>query len=587
MTNRYRFVALVLLVLLCTRVGALETVFENSQGNASASYDQALGYYRQLVAQHSDRACMREHGMTDVGRPLVVAYFSVDGCESLSNTIGLRPRLLVMNAIHPGEAAGFSAAQIFARELLAEPQESGLAEVDVAILVGYNIGGLLNRGAPTRANQNGPEAYGFRGNAQNYDLNRDFIKADSRNALSFAALFRAFDPDLFLDTHTTNGADYQHPITLLATQADKLAGQLGGYWRESLMPALFSRMREQGVHAIPYVNVHGRDPAQGWTQFDDSPRYSSGYAALFQVPGIISETHMLKPFAVRVEAQRVFLHAAVAELADTGSELRRIRLADREAWQQAEVLPLDWGVDEEAEPAAVVFHGYASRMVASPFGENEQRRVYDREQAYVRSVPFRQQFRVSAQVSRPAAWVVPRGWHRVIERLQANQVQMQRIPSAQQVQAFVGDIGETESLDAPWEGHFYHRRYPVEWRQQTVTLQPGDWLIPSAQPAVRYLAAVLEPAAPDAFARWSFFDSVLGRKEYFSAYLFEDHALRMLEQNAALREAFEARKTRYAAFKQSRAAQLQWLYERSEFAEDAYRRYPILRLPEWPAALEP
>jgi len=577
--------ALAWAVIACLLAGAdgPRTVFEQSDGSASADYDELLDFYRALVAVYPDHSCLREHGATDSGEPLTVLYLSLDGCDPLPGKGGKRMRLLVMNAIHPGEPAGLTASQLFARAALADPERMGLDQVDIAIIAAYNIGGMRNRGNPTRANQDGPEAYGFRGNARNYDLNRDFIKADSRNALSFTPFFHAFDPDLFIDTHTTNGADYQHKITLLATQADQLGGALGDYWRERFMPMLYERMAGQGENAVPYVNVFGSDPAEGWTQFLDTPRYSSGFAALFQVPAIVSETHMLKSFEQRVHAQLAFLKVSVGLLEKQGTELRDRRLADRRQWQARETLPVAWSVDEDAEPARVDFRGYESKRVDSPFGEGEQRRVYDRTSPYRRSVPFRNRFEPSNSIRRPAAWVVPRGWHHVIERLEANGVRMIELDEETSVEAEVGYIDGVESLDSPWEGHFYHRRFDVSWKPQTVvSLQPGDRLIPSDQPAVRYLAAVLSPASPDAFARWNFFDSVLARKEYFSPYLFESHALEMLDDDPELQAAFDANKAEDPAFAASRASQLQWLYQRSRFSEPAYRRYPVMRLPALP-----
>ena len=82
----------------------------------------------------------------------------------------------------------------------------------------YNVDGALSRQDTSRVNQNGPEAFGFRGNARHLDLNRDFIKADSLNARTFAQVFTRWDPDVMVDTHTSNGADYQHVVTLIATQ---------------------------------------------------------------------------------------------------------------------------------------------------------------------------------------------------------------------------------------------------------------------------------------------------------------------------------------------------------------------------------
>ena len=99
----------------------------------------------------------------------------------------------------------------------------------IVIIPVYNVGGALNRGSYSRANQNGPEAYGFRGNARNLDLNRDFIKCDSRNARSFNRLFNQWKPDVFVDTHTSNGADYQYVMTLISTQKDRLGGALGEF----------------------------------------------------------------------------------------------------------------------------------------------------------------------------------------------------------------------------------------------------------------------------------------------------------------------------------------------------------------------
>lgn len=568
---------------LLTGASAPQTVFEQSDGSASADYDELLAFYRALAAAHPEHACLREHGMTDAGEPLAVLYLSAGGCDPLPGRGGERMRMLVMNGIHPGEPAGLTASQLFARDALAEPERARLGEVDIAIIAAYNIGGMRNRGHPTRANQVGPEAYGFRGNARNLDLNRDFAKADSRNALSFAGLLHAFDPDLFIDTHTTNGADYQHRITLLATQADQLGGELGKYWRDRFMPLLYGRMAQRGENAVPYVNVFGGDPAEGWTQFLDTPRYSSGFAALFQVPGIISETHMLKPFAQRVDAQRDLLVVSTRLLAERGGELRERRLADRGTWPRRDSLPVSWTLDEKADPAKVEFRGYESTLVDSPFGQGKKRRIFDRSSPYRRSVPFRDRYKPAIVIERPAAWVVPRAWRRVIERLEANDVRMIEVGEPISVQAEIGRISEVESLGSPWEGHFYHRLVSVNFDQpQSVRLEPGDRVIPSDQPAVRYLAAVLEPVAPDSFFRWNFFDTILARKEYFSPYLFEPHALEMLEGDPDLRTEFEARKAYDDEFAASRSAQLQWLYERSRFAEPAYRRYPVMRLAAMP-----
>src|SRR5690606_3992895 len=132
---------------------------------------------------------------------------------------------------------------------------------------------------------------------RNLDLNRDFIKTDSRNSRSLQQLFRHWKPHVFLDNHTTNGADYQHVITYIASQKDKLHPELSAYMTGSLNPQLDRRLTARDFPPVPYVHFRGETPESGLLGFYDSPRYSTGYAALFNCIGYVLETHMLKPFA--------------------------------------------------------------------------------------------------------------------------------------------------------------------------------------------------------------------------------------------------------------------------------------------------
>jgi len=171
----------------------------------------------------------------------------------------------------------------------------------IAVIPVYNIGGALQRNSTSRTNQEGPKAYGFRGNARNYDLNRDFIKADTKNAKAFTKIFRALDPELFIDNHVSNGADYQYTLTHLFTQHNKLGGKAGVYLNETLMIRLQEALKAKKWDITPYVNVFNTQPEKGFTQFMDSPRYSTGYTTLYNTLGMMVETHMLKPYKLRVE----------------------------------------------------------------------------------------------------------------------------------------------------------------------------------------------------------------------------------------------------------------------------------------------
>ncbi|MEJ7661324.1 MAG: M14 family metallopeptidase [Hymenobacter sp.] len=281
------------------------TPFERDpQHNTTATYAECMAFYKALAAAYPATVRLRESGPTDSGEHLTEVVLSADGTfEPAASRAQGRLILLIQNGIHPGEPEGIDASMMLARDLLADKKRLPLLrQVTVVIVPVYNIGGMLNRNSTTRVNQNGPRAYGFRGNARHLDLNRDFVKQDSRNARSFAALFGKWRPEIFVDTHTSNGADYQYTMTLIPTQADKLGPVLGPYLREQLLPALYAGMAKKKWPMTPYVDFEGETPESGLRAFLESPRYSTGYAALFNSLGFMPETHMLKAFGLRVRA---------------------------------------------------------------------------------------------------------------------------------------------------------------------------------------------------------------------------------------------------------------------------------------------
>ncbi|MCB0643540.1 MAG: hypothetical protein KDC44_17960, partial [Phaeodactylibacter sp.] len=256
------------------------TPFELKE-NYSATYEETIDFYKTLAAAHPSLTIIPQ-GDTDAGFPLhtvVVSkngYFSPKQAHEAGKVV-----LFINNAIHPGEPCGVDASMMLVRDLLLQSEKAPLLQEVVIVLIPYyNIGGGLNRGSYSRANQNGPEAHGFRGNARNLDLNRDFVKADSKNAQSYNKIFAAWNPHIFMDNHTSNGADYQYTMTLLSPQKNKLQKELASYLAQ-LEPQLYQVMKQAGWEMSPYVNARNT-PDEGIYSFLDLPRYSSGYAALHQ-----------------------------------------------------------------------------------------------------------------------------------------------------------------------------------------------------------------------------------------------------------------------------------------------------------------
>jgi hypothetical protein len=477
-----------------------------------------------------------------------------------------------MNGIHPGEACGINASLAFAKEKLKKPDEN----ITYCIIPIYNTGGMMNRGSYSRANQEGPEAYGFRGNARNLDLNRDFVKADSKNTQSFYRLFHAWKPHIFIDTHTSNGADYQPTLTLLSSFPENMESPLGTYLKEVMEPVLYSSMKAKGQEMVPYVNVFGTTPDSGYKAFTDYPRYSTGYASFFNPLGFTTEAHMLKPFPDRVEATQQFLET-IAEFADENYlDLLNLKTkADSLSIRRATV-PYDWTISERAD--SIEFPGYRAdtETVSSVTGEKTLR--YDREAPYRKKVPYFAYHEAEDEYQIPRYYVLSGAWTEVAELLVLSGVRYERIENDTTILVQSTYISSYESSKWPYEGHFKHSEVETRTEEQEIHFYPGDLIIPTQQLARKYLAHIFNPEASDSFFSWNFFDSCLMQKEYFSSYVFDETAAELLESNAKLKEEFEEKRKNDAEFRSNARQQLDFIYKRSPYYEKSHRRLPVYEI---------
>jgi len=550
------------------------TVFEKSEGKETGTYSEVIRFYKNLSATYPEIS-MQEMGLTDSGLPLHMVVFNTDTYFDFSEIKKSKRILLINNGIHPGESDGIDATMMLFRDLaqgtIKMPKHTVLVTIPI-----YNIGGSLNRNSGTRANQNGPKAYGFRGNARNYDLNRDFIKCDTDNAKSFAQIFHLVQPDVFIDNHVSNGADYQYTLTHLFTQHNKLGGTLGEYLNQEMMPLLEKKLADKEWDITPYVNVFNQVPEVGFSQFMDYPRYSTGYTALWNVLGMMVETHMLKPYKQRVEGTYELMISMLEIIEENHEKIALLRKSSFYNFKEGIAYPLDWQIDT-TRISTLKFKGFEGKMITSEI-TGSQRLKYDRDKPFTKDVIYQNYFKPSVEVTVPKAYLIPQGWHDVIDLLKRNKVQMERFEKDTTLTVESYKISGFETRKSAYEGHYPHYNTTITTSDEQVSLRKGDYVVKTNQPAIRYLLETLEPQAPDSFFNWNFFDTILQQKEGFSPYVFEDTAKNMLENNPELKATFEEKKASDASFSTNWYAQLDWLYEQSIHAEKAYRQYPIYRI---------
>lgn len=566
-------------ITLMAQSEKLPTLAFEQDNNTTATYYEVIEFYTALAKAYPKQLQLSEHGATDAGYPLHVAVLSIDGDFTPASLRQKNKRIFfINNAIHPGEPCGVDATMLLFRDFLQKPEwQTQLKDVVLVTIPFYNIGGGLNRGSYSRANQNGPKAYGFRGNAKNLDLNRDFIKCDSKNAQTFNQIFTAWQPDLFTDNHTSNGADYQYAITLIDAQKDKLDPNLGEYSSKQLVPSLFKKMKEKGWDMTPYVYARNT-PDDGIMGFLDLPRYSTGYAALHNTFAFMPETHMLKPYQDRVRSTYDLMRCMIEFLHENGGELVQARKKAMENSRTKTTFALNWTLDPTVVDT-INFKGYTAHYKPS-LVSGEDRLYYNRNEPFEKKIPHFNTYKSTLSVEKPLAYIIPQAYSEVIERLQWNGVAMSRLTEDREIPVQLYSIQNYDTGRSPYEGHYLHSKVQLETLSKNQIFHKGDYIVYTNQPINRYIVETLEPQGTDSFFAWNFFDGILMQKEYFSDYVFEDLAAELLANDPELKAKLEQRKREDADFAKSGAAQLDFVYRHSPYFEQTFNLYPIGRLVE-------
>lgn len=545
--------------------------------NRTYTYSELIQAYEKLD-EASDNAVLIELGMSDAGFPIqaLVITNTTTTKENVDELRKSRWVLAVNNGIHPGESCGVDASLHWANEML------GNMHLDdstmIVIIPMYNIGGALNRRPHTRANQNGPQNQGFRGNARNFDLNRDLIKADTKNTLALYNLFSRFDPEIFIDTHSTNGADYPYEMTLITSPWQKYPEPLGPLVK-SAEAYMFEKMEDKNVMMSPYVNVFGRTPNAGFTMFEEGAMYTTGYAALCGAVAFVTEAHMLKPYENRVASTRNFLDGAVELGTSMGTEIILAKKAYRSA--PLEEYVISWEIDS-TQFQTMDFQSYQS-SVESSLVTTGDRLKYNHEIEKV-ELPYYNGLMEIERIVVPVYYYIPLGQWEILDRFKSAGVQMDTVTflrsSRESISPVVSfHIENYEFASRAYEGHMPLVEYSVV--ESEIELGVYSMLtccrVSTQQVMGRYVVECLEPKASSSFFKWNMFSTYLQQKEHYSSYVFEDTAQELLDSNEELKSRFNTLMQADSTFANNPSAQLYWIYEQSDWFEPEFKRLPYFK----------
>ena len=551
----------------------IQTPYEKGNGNQTTTFDEMRKFYQELAKQYPSIS-YETKGEDDNGAPIDVVIFNPTK-QSFEEAKKGKSVLFVNNGIHPGEPDGIDATMMLMRDLATGKVKAPKSIIFTAI-ASYNISGMMNRGSFSRANQNGPEEYGFRGNARNYDLNRDFIKTDSKNSRSFQQIFQWLKPDVFIDNHVSNGADYQYTFTYISTNKERLGNVLGNYFNDEMQRTLLKNMEKKGVISVPYVNIHGDVPDGGFPAFVDSPRYATGYTTLFNAIGTVVETHMLKPYKDRVKVTYDYMVDNLNYIDENYKTIQQKRAENLKQYKVGNRYALAWKLDS-TKYETIDFKGFEAKYKPSDVS-GKTRLWYDRNAKFSKPVKFYNTYVPAKEITIPKYYIIPQSEWKIIDLLKLNQIKMIPIKQDSTITVEQYRIKDFKTVPNPYEGHYLHYDTFVTKESGKIKFRAGDFLVPLNQNGVKFLLETLEPEAVDSYFNWNFFDAILGQKEYYSAYVFEDTAAKLLRENKALKTAFEMEKSINPKFAEDGQAQLDWVYKHSDYYEKTHRLYPIFRV---------
>jgi murein tripeptide amidase MpaA len=550
------------------------TPAETSRFEQTPRYEETVAWLRRLVASAPELALL-SLGRTPEGRDL---WMVVASRERARTPEALRasgkPTLLVQGGIHAGEIDGKDAGLMLLRDMTVAGSKRDLLDAANLLFVPiFNVDGHERFSAFTRINQRGPREAGWRTTSRNLNLNRDYAKLDAPEMRALVRALHAWDPDLYLDVHVTDGADYQYDITFGSHGAGGWSAAIGGWLDRIFTPAATADLKAMGHVPGPLIwQLDDHDLGKGILFAQGQPRFSTAYSDARHLPGVLVENHSLKPYRQRVLGTYVLLESAMRLLARETASLRAAVAADRA--RRTSPVVLDWkprdGAPETIELAAVEW-----KSERGPSGASWPR--WTGKPVALR-VPLVRGDAPVATVTRPKAYWIPPGWPEVIERLEAHGVTVERTSDPRELELEMYRLQDPKLETEPFEGHVRVSAKPVPERRRE-RWPAGSVRVSTDQVLGDLVVLLLEPAAPDSFFQWGFFHEVLQPTEYVEAYIMEPMAEAILAEDAALRAELDAALRADPKLAGDPAARRQWLYSRTPFFDDRWRLYPVAREP--------
>ncbi len=545
---------------------------------STPSYDRTLAFLRRLE-QTSPYLSLSFYGTSAEGRPMPVVVASKEKAftpEAAAKSG--KPVVLVLNGIHSGEIDGKDACLILLRDMALGNRPDLLDTMTLLVVPIYNVDGHERSSKWARPNQDGPaDGMGFRTTAQGLDLNRDFLKADAPETRALLSLVAAWDPDLFVDDHVTDGSDAQVTVTVSYGGEPATPEPLRA-WLETVMRPALAEVVEKGWKASPYIEwVDPLDPHKGIDPGPTEPRYGTCYMPLRSIPSVLVEMHALKPYGERVRANAAFLSALLSRVGRDPAPLKTARAAAKGTAKGARpgtpfVLA---GETDLSRPETIDFPAYAWEQVVSPV-TGRPRLVYDPKTPMTVPIPYYRHTKATLTAPRPAAYLVPAGWPGIEEKLAAHGLRFTKLAAPRTLPVGTYRASEAKFAAASYQGRV-RLTAKIARAVETRTVPAGSLYVPLDDPLAPVAMHLLEPEGPDSLFAWGLMSSALETKEYIDPRVLEPLAAKMLAEDPKLAAEWKALLSDPKRAADARARH-RFFYTRTPYWDESVGLLPVFRL---------
>jgi hypothetical protein len=559
----------------------LSTVSERSGFEKTGRYDEVVGLCSAFQQAWPKQVRCIEFGRTPEGRPMLALAASSTGAltPQAAKKQGM-PVTLIQGGIHAGEIDGKDAGFLALREVLENRLAKGALDKQVLLFVPvFNVDGHERFAKWNRPNQRGPVEMGWRTTAQNFNLNRDYVKADAPEMQAMLALVNAWDPLTYVDLHVTDGAMFQHDVSV---QVEPVYSGDPEFRKAglALRSGIISDIARQGSTPQSYYMsfVKTDDPSSGFADAVYDPRFSTGYFQLRNRMGVLVETHSWKDYPTRVRVTHNTVISILEQVARNGKAWQQQAAAADLRSAKLAGTPVALSYKTTDKVRMVDFNGYAYTRTQSEVSGMMMTR-YDETKPQVWHVPLREEVVPDVEVAAPAAgYVVPAAFAAMVgAKLRQHGIAFRTLDKAL-------DDANVETFRAEQasfsKGSFEsHQRLSVQggWKSEPRAIRPGSLFVPIAQPKARLVMALLEPQAPDSLLAWGEFNNAFERKEYMEEYVAEDVARAQLAADPALAAQFRHKLETDEAFAKNPHARLEFFARRHPSWDERLNLYPVMR----------